>query len=107
MATAAKRSHKKGASISATAAAAAGIVQLVGHQGGGGSAPGGDDPRKKSGTAARDDDDEGDGDELRYCFCNQVSYGEMVACDAEGCPREWFHLECVGLEVAPKGKSKF
>lgn len=41
------------------------------------------------------------GEEPRYCYCQQVSYGEMVACDAEDCPREWFHLECVGLERAP------
>ncbi|KAK3344731.1 hypothetical protein B0H65DRAFT_183947 [Neurospora tetraspora] len=54
-----------------------------------------------------DDDDEVDADEQRYCFCNGVSYGEMVACDGEGCPREWFHLECVGLKVAPKGNAKW
>lgn len=47
-----------------------------------------------------------DGDEPRYCYCNNVSYGEMVACDADGCAREWFHLECVGLKVAPKGNGK-
>ena len=41
------------------------------------------------------------GEEPRYCYCQQVSYGEMVACDAEDCPREWFHLECVGLGRAP------
>ncbi|KAL2258718.1 hypothetical protein VTK26DRAFT_7864 [Humicola hyalothermophila] len=46
-------------------------------------------------------------DEAVYCYCNQVSYGEMVACDGEGCPREWFHLECVGLKVAPKGNAKW
>ncbi len=46
-------------------------------------------------------------DEDVYCYCNQVSYGEMVACDGEGCPREWFHLECVGLKVAPKGNGEF
>lgn len=40
-------------------------------------------------------------EEPRYCYCQQVSYGEMVACDAEDCPREWFHLECVGLGRAP------
>ena len=28
-------------------------------------------------------------DEPRYCYCNGVSYGEMVACDNEKCPREW------------------
>jgi hypothetical protein len=29
------------------------------------------------------------GDEKRYCYCNQVSYGEMVACDRDGCDKEW------------------
>ncbi|RDA84228.1 hypothetical protein CP532_0144 [Ophiocordyceps camponoti-leonardi (nom. inval.)] len=53
-------------------------------------------------------EDEGDmdGDEPTYCYCNSVSYGEMVACDADGCEREWFHLACVGLKVAPGSKSK-
>lgn len=41
-------------------------------------------------------------DELRYCYCNGVSYGEMVACDNKNCPREWFHLECIGLKSLPK-----
>ncbi|KAL2148151.1 hypothetical protein VTH82DRAFT_8734, partial [Thermothelomyces myriococcoides] len=52
---------------------------------------------------ADEDEDQDVADEDVYCYCNQVSYGEMVACDGEGCPREWFHLECVGLKVAPKG----
>ena len=30
------------------------------------------------------------GDEARYCYCNQVSYGEMVACDRDGCGKEWY-----------------
>jgi len=30
----------------------------------------------------------------------------MVGCDADGCEREWFHLDCVGLKVAPKGNGK-
>lgn len=42
-------------------------------------------------------------DEARYCFCNQVSFGEMIACDAPNCPREWFHLSCVGLTTTPDG----
>ncbi|KAI0710403.1 hypothetical protein C8T65DRAFT_739679 [Cerioporus squamosus] len=45
-----------------------------------------------------------DPNEPRYCFCNQVSYGEMIACDNPTCEREWFHLGCVGLEIAPEGK---
>lgn len=48
-----------------------------------------------------------DADEPTYCYCNSVSYGEMVACDADGCAREWFHLACVGLKVAPAEKSMF
>ncbi|TQS38276.1 hypothetical protein Golomagni_01223 [Golovinomyces magnicellulatus] len=58
----------------------------------------------------KEDDDEDadvDADEPRYCYCNNVSYGEMVACDAEGCKREWFHLACVGLKTAPKGNAKW
>jgi hypothetical protein len=55
--------------------------------------------------SAHDDDDD-DGNEPRYCYCDQVSYGEMVACDADGCKREWFHLGCVGPKNAPKGNGK-
>jgi len=40
-------------------------------------------------------------DDKRYCYCNQVSFGEMVACDNDNCEREWFHLGCVGLERPP------
>lgn len=54
-------------------------------------------------------DDEGDvdADEPLYCYCNGVSYGEMVACDADDCEREWFHLDCVGLKAAPPSNSEF
>ena len=57
-----------------------------------------------------------DPNEPRYCICNQVSYGDMVACDNEDvinmfmimiftfnnfsyfqCPYEWFHYDCVGI----------
>ena len=58
-----------------------------------------------------DDEDEpldSSGEEPRYCYCQQVSYGEMVACDAaDDCPREWFHLECVGLDRAPEKNVKW
>nr|VZI43690.1 unnamed protein product [Spirometra erinaceieuropaei] len=43
-------------------------------------------------------------DQRRYCFCHDVSYGDMIACDAPNCPFEWFHYNCVGLVVAPKGE---
>ena len=38
-----------------------------------------------------------------YCYCRQVSYGEMIGCDNEECPNEWFHLNCVGLSEPPRG----
>lgn len=44
----------------------------------------------------------GDDDEL-YCFCQQVSYGAMVACDNPNCKYEWFHYDCVGLKEPPVG----
>jgi len=32
-----------------------------------------------------------------YCYCRNVSHGEMVACDNPDCAIEWFHYACVGL----------
>ncbi|KAI3980419.1 hypothetical protein MKX01_003958 [Papaver californicum] len=45
-----------------------------------------------------------DPNEPTYCFCNQVSFGEMVACDNPDCKIEWFHYGCVGLREQPRGK---
>ena len=84
-----KRSHKKGAGLAAQLAA-----QLA-HE---------DDA---SSLHSEEDDDDDDDTEPRYCYCNQVSYGEMVACDMDTCPREWFHLDCVGLSRAPTKNGKF
>jgi len=42
--------------------------------------------------------------EPTYCLCGRVSFGEMIACDNDDCAKEWFHLECVGLTVAPVTK---
>jgi inhibitor of growth protein 3 len=70
-------------------------------------------------------DGDGDGDDRTYCFCDGVSYGEMIACDDSQCEREWvrpfsyhpsrhslltpnvppqFHLACIGLTVPPDGR---
>lgn len=45
-------------------------------------------------------------DDTVYCLCQQTSYGEMIGCDNDHCPYEWFHLQCVGLSTGtrPKGK---
>ena len=41
-----------------------------------------------------------------YCTCQRVSFGDMVACENDACPVEWYHYECVGLPPGqqPKGK---
>lgn len=44
-----------------------------------------------------------EGEEV-YCFCRRVSFGDMVGCDNEQCPYEWFHFECVGLHEQPEGE---
>ncbi|EHK15847.1 uncharacterized protein TRIVIDRAFT_11796 [Trichoderma virens Gv29-8] len=54
-----------------------------------------------------DEDADVDADEATYCYCNSISYGAMVACDSDDCAREWFHLACVGLKVAPSSKTKW
>lgn len=51
-----------------------------------------------------EDDEEEDEEGKRYCFCQHVSYGDMVACDNPSCPYEWFHWTCVGLKSEPEGR---
>jgi len=50
------------------------------------------------------DTDTIDPDEPTYCLCDQISYGEMIGCDNDLCPIEWFHFSCVSLTHKPKGK---
>lgn len=41
-----------------------------------------------------------------YCYCHSPydeNY-EMIACDSQECPIEWFHFECVGIVMPPVGK---
>ena len=49
-----------------------------------------------------EEEDEG-GDDKKYCLCQNVSHGDMVACDNDNCPYEWFHWSCVGLKSEPTG----
>jgi hypothetical protein len=39
-----------------------------------------------------------------YCQCPYDEVSEMIACDGDDCHIEWFHFECVGIMVPPKGK---
>lgn len=50
----------------------------------------------ESSGMARFAETEVDPSEPRYCYCDRVSYGEMVACDNDDCPREW-----VGVSSSP------
>jgi hypothetical protein len=93
-----KRSHKKGAGLAAQAAAMQ-AKRLM-------KDPAEDATSSIADGEQEDEDEEVNGEEAIYCYCRGISYGEMVACDAENCPREWFHLECVGLEKAPGKNSK-
>ncbi|KAG9048518.1 hypothetical protein FS837_012708 [Tulasnella sp. UAMH 9824] len=45
-----------------------------------------------------------DNDSRTYCYCDRVSYGEMIGCDDDQCRREWFHLGCLGMTAPPKGE---
>lgn len=88
-----KRSHKKGAGLAAQQQAAAAQQQAA--------------LGDASSNAAQDEEDE-DSDEPTYCYCDSISYGEMVACDNEKrCERKWFHLDCVGLSRAPAKNGEF
>lgn len=93
-----KRSHKKGAGIAAQMAAAAAARAAAKDEDGDVSMQ--EDELRGEDVEIEEPEGEG-GEEPRYCYCNDFSYGEMVGCDADDCSREWFHLHCVGLSKAP------
>ncbi|KAK9460239.1 inhibitor of growth proteins N-terminal histone-binding-domain-containing protein [Lipomyces oligophaga] len=77
-----------------------------GHGPGNGfSGPGADRKHKNHDENKPEDDEEEEenNDSALYCFCQQVSYGDMVACDNPDCRYEWFHYGCVGLKAPPSG----
>ena len=45
----------------------------------------------------------GSGERL-YCICQNISFGEMIACDNTRCELEWFHFSCVDVKVQPEGQ---
>lgn len=48
-----------------------------------------------------EDEEADEQDDKNYCYCNSPSYGEMVGCENSECPREWFHISCLGLKSVP------
>lgn len=64
---------------------------------------------RSSRRAAADDDVEGeeeeeDDDHQLYCYCQRVSFGDMVGCDNNDCKYQWFHWGCVGVKSEPAGE---
>jgi hypothetical protein len=102
-----KRGNKKNAQTTSSAALASPAVKPLPN-------PKSNPPSSAASSIAPEQENEypeaeseEDGDEPRYCYCNEVSYGNMVACDNDDCPREWFHLACVNLDKAPVGRTKW
>ncbi|KAI6822303.1 hypothetical protein KC340_g12385 [Hortaea werneckii] len=84
-----------------------------GGSGGNGGAGGGATNTNHSGRkssrhpelAAEDEEDyEEENDDQLYCYCQKVSYGDMVGCDNDECAYQWFHWDCVGVKSEPKGE---
>jgi hypothetical protein len=42
-----------------------------------------------------------------YCICQRPSFGQMVACDWETCPYEWYHLRCLKMRRLPPPEGKW
>ncbi|KAK6340402.1 Histone acetyltransferase complex subunit [Orbilia blumenaviensis] len=63
-----------------------------------------DDVDEDHSDSDNDEEEEDTGEDQKpYCVCQQVSFGNMVACDNKSCPFEWFHWGCVGLTKEPAG----
>ena len=61
----------------------------------------GTEDEEMSGVAGEGEEEESD--DTKYCFCQRVSLGDMVACDNDNCQYQWFHWECVGIKEEPVG----
>lgn len=56
-------------------------------------------------TSSDTPQDQVDNDGRVYCYCRRP-YDDlqgMIGCDGPSCQIEWFHFECVGILVPPKG----
>ena len=38
-------------------------------------------------------------------YCRGGEHGQMVGCDTDDCPYQWFHLDCLKLKAFPKSKT--
>ena len=40
-----------------------------------------------------------------FYHCSGVEHGQMVGCDDDDCPYQWFHLDYLKLKAFPKSKT--
>jgi inhibitor of growth protein 3 len=62
---------------------------------------------KRHNTKGGDNDDvemEEAADDTKYCYCQDVSHGDMIACDNADCAIQWFHWTCAGITSEPQGE---
>lgn len=62
----------------------------------------GTEDEEMSGAGGGENEEE-ESDDTKYCFCQRVSFGDMVACDNDNCEYQWFHWDCVGIKEEPVG----
>lgn len=36
---------------------------------------------------------------IAICYCRGGEHGQMVGCDNDDCPYQWFHLDCLKLKA--------
>jgi len=41
---------------------------------------------------------------VAICYCRGGEHGQMVGCDNDNCPYQWFHLDCLKLKAFPKSR---
>ena len=42
---------------------------------------------------------------VKYCVCGGNDDGrKMIMCEEENCPKQWYHMVCINLKRAPKGR---
>ena len=49
-------------------------------------------------------EDEDNDDDGSWCYCKQPRGGAMVGCENPSCKITWFHMACLRINKAPKGK---
>ena len=42
--------------------------------------------------------------DAEYCYCGGPEEGAMIGCDNTNCKIEWFHMKCLKISSAPRGR---